>query len=293
MTALRRFLVPALALLASLLSAAPTPPSVTIAGLKIVPVVGDKAANFAKLEHHARLAAGKGAKIIITCEGYIDGYYGNLRRRPNAREILLGGLAEPVDGHYVRKAAELARELRIYLLFGFSELRDGKLYNTIAILTPGGQVAGTYSKSHVERTESYEPGREFPVFNTEYGRFGVLVCYDRQLPETSRLLALKGAEMILVPAYSENVDLINEDLMMRVRAYENNVFVVLNGPFNSLAADPTGELIARSGPESGEGIVYSTIDLARRDPEGGPMARRHPEYYGPLSQPSAPSSPRP
>lgn len=292
MNALRALLVPALAVAAGLLAAAP-PPVVTVAGLKIIPSLADKAANFARLEHHARLAAGQGAKIILTCEGFIDGYYGNLRRRPNAREVLLGGLAEPVDGPYVRRAAALARELQVYLLFGFSELRDGRLFNSIAVLTPRGEVAGTYSKSHVDRTESYEPGTDFPVFATEYGRFGVLVCYDRQLPEASRLLALQGAEMILVAAYSENVDLINEDLMMRVRAYENNVFVVLNGPFNSLAADPSGELIARSGPEAGEGIVYTRIDLTRRDPHGGPMARRHPEYYGPLSQPTLQSPPRP
>ena len=80
------------------------------------------------------------------------------------------------------------------------------------------------------------------------------------------------------------VDLINEDLMMRVRAYENNVFVVLNGPFNSVVADPSGELVARRGPEVGEGILYAEIDLRRRDPEGGPIARRHPEYYAELGR---------
>jgi predicted amidohydrolase len=288
-----RLLVPTFAILAGSLTALATPEPFIVAGLKIVPALGDKDANFAKMERHARLAAANGAKFIITCEGFLDGYYGNLRRRPNAREVLLGGLAETVDGPYVRKAAALARELSVYLLFGFSERRGDRLFNTIAVLTPQGEVAGTYSKSHVDRTESYEPGTEFPVFSTEHGTFGVLVCYDRQLPETSRLLALKGAEFILVPEYSENVDLINEDLMMRVRAYENNVFVVLNGPFNSLAADPSGELIARSGPESGETIVYSTIDLGKRDPEGGPIARRHPEYYGPLSNPNPPTETHP
>jgi len=75
--------------------------------------------------------------------------------------------------------------------------------------------------------------------------------------------------------------------MMRVRAYENNVFVVLHSPFNSLAADPSGELIVRNGDRTAEGIVYARIDPARRDPDGGPMARRHPELYGPVARPAA------
>ncbi len=144
-------------------------------------------------------------------------------------------------------------------------------------------VDGPYSKSHIEAAELYSAGTDFPVFDTALGRIGLLICYDRQLPETSRLLALQGAELIVVPAHSQNVDLINEDLMMRVRAYENNVFVVLHSPFNSLAADPSGELIARRGPESGEGILYSKIDLSQRDPGGGPIARRHPELYHELA----------
>lgn len=262
----------------------PVPPPVKVAGLRLVPAVGDKEGNFRRLEAFARQAAGQGARILVTSECFLDGYYGNLRQRPDAREVLLGGMAESLDGEFVRRACALARELSVYLAFGFSENRAGRLYNSVAFITPRGEVAGTYSKSHVDVTESYEPGTDFPVFPTEHGNIGLLVCYDRQLPETSRLLALRGAQIILVPVHSANVDLINEDLMMRVRAYENNVFVVLNGPFNSLVADPTGELIARRGPEVGEGILYADIDLRRRDPEGGPIARRHPEYYTELGR---------
>ncbi len=255
-----------------------------IAGLKLIPKPGDKTGNYAKFERAAREAAAAGAKILVTSECYLDGYLGNTRRNPGTTRAMLLDAAETVDGPHVRRAAALAAELQVYLVFNFSERRGEKVFTTAAFITPAGRVAGTYSKSHLEPTEYYSAGTEFPVFPTEFGKIGLLICYDRQLPETSRLLALQGAELIIVPAHSEQVDFINEDLMMRVRAYENNVFVVLHSPFNSLAADPAGELIAHNGDPTAEGIVYARINPARRNSDGGPMARRHPELYHPLTR---------
>jgi predicted amidohydrolase len=128
----------------------------------------------------------------------------------------------------------------------------------------------------------YEPGREFPVFDTSAGRIGVLVCFDRQPPEPARILALHGAEMILVPTNSRNVEPINEDLTMQVRAYENNVFAALVSPFNTLMVDPDGNFLAHNANRNDEGVVYATFDLSKRAPHRDAFDRRHPELYGDL-----------
>lgn len=256
------------------------------ASLKIIPVPGDKTANFAKLETHARRAAAGGARLIVTSECYLDGYLGHTKMHPGMTLEKLREFAEPVDGPYVRKAAALARELSVHLVFGFSEKRGDKVFNTAALIAPDGRILGTYSKSHTARpVEIYEPGSDFPVFDTAVGRIGLLICFDRQLPETSRLLALKGAEMILIPAHSPVVDLINEDVMMRVRAYENNVYIVLANPFNTLVVDPGGDFIAHNAVRDDEGIVYARIDLGKREPDRGALVQRRPEIYGGLVKP--------
>src|SRR5687767_4374248 len=93
----------------------------TVAGLKIIPKAGDKSGNYAKFERHARQAAAAGAKVIVTSEGYLDGYLGNTRRRPDTTPAILLKSAETLEGPHVRKAAGLAKELGVLILFGFSE----------------------------------------------------------------------------------------------------------------------------------------------------------------------------
>lgn len=261
----------------------------TIASLKIIPEPGNKAGNFAKFERYARQAAGDGAKIIVTSECFLDGYLGHKKMHPEMTLEKLAAMAEPIDGPYVQKAAALARELSVHLLFGFSERRGPRVYNTAALIAPTGKLLGTYSKSHTG-DELYEPGSEFPVFATPVGRIGMLICFDRQLPETSRTLALKGAEIILIPAHSPNVGVINEDLMMRVRAYENNVFVVLANPYNTVIVDSSGEIIAHNAVREAEGIVAVKIDLAQRDSDRGAFQNRRPELYRELVQPRPPAN---
>jgi 5-aminopentanamidase len=255
--------------------------TVHVAGLKLIPVPRDKAGNYAKFEKYAREAAAAGANLIITSEGYLDGYVGDPKRYPDMTPEKLWQLAEADDGVYVRRTVAMAKELHVHIIFGLSERRGKKVYNTALIISPDGKIIGRYSKSHPGE-EIYEPGNEFPVFDTSLGRIGILICFDRQPPEPARILALKGAQMILVPTNSRNVEEINEDLTMRVRAYENNVFAALVSPFNTLMVDSEGNFLARNAQRNDEGIVYAQFDLSKRAAHRDSIDRRRPEVYGEL-----------
>lgn len=255
-----------------------------VAVLKLIPKPGDKAGNYARFEQFTREGAAGGAKLIVTSECYLDGYLGHKKMHPEMTLARLAEIAEPVDGLHVRKAAGLARELSVYIVFGFSERRGAKVFNTAALLTPEGRVAGTYSKSHTGKVELYTEGSEFPVFATNLGRIGMLICFDRQIPEAARVLALQGAEMIIIPAHSPVVDRINEDVMMRVRAFENSAFVVLANPFNTLVASPDGEIMTQNAVRTEEGVVYALIDLSKRDADRGALVHRRPEIYRELTK---------
>jgi predicted amidohydrolase len=276
-------------------TAFPQPPiTFVFAGLKLLPDVWDKQANFARFEQYARRAAAAGADFIATPEGYLDGYSahdGMVKKRTGkdlTRERYFEG-GEPIDGPWMRKVAALARELKKYLLMGFAERRGGKMFNTVAVYSPEGLLIARYSKAHCGPSgEPYnEAGNEFPVFPTPIGRLGLLVCFDRQLPETSRILAIKGAQFIVVPAFGLGTTEINEDIMMRTRAYENSVYVAHVHPVNTFIVDPKGTIVAQSRRD-GETIVMATITLDRRVGSGEGFRARRPEIYKEILLPNQP-----
>ncbi|NWG12033.1 MAG: carbon-nitrogen hydrolase family protein [Acidobacteria bacterium] len=250
----------------------------TLAGLKLLPARWDKAANFAKLDAVTRRAVSAGAEFIVTPEGYLEGYVGNAKMNPGLTRERYLDVAEPLDGPWMRKVEALAGELRIHMLVGFAERRGQRVFNSIALIGPDGNRIGLYSKTHTGGQEPFnDQGAEFPVFDTSLGRFGLLVCFDRQLPETSRILAIKGAQMILVPAFGLGTEEINEDVMMRTRAYENGVYVAHVHPKNTFVVDPSGTIIAQNRGES-EGIVLAKITFDGRVGKG-PIRHRRPGIY--------------
>jgi predicted amidohydrolase len=173
---------------------------------------------------------------------------------------------------------DLARELKIYLAIGFPELRGSQVYNSVVIFGPDGAVVSRYSKTHCGGEPHNTEGTEFPVVTTPLGRWGTLICLDRQLPETSRILAIKGAQMILVPSYGMYGEI--NDVMMRTRAFENGVYVVFVHPKRALIIDPKGKVIASDNGE-GDQIVMGRITLDERVGTG-PIRSRRPGIYGEL-----------
>lgn len=254
----------------------------TVATLKVMPKTGDKAANYTVFERFARDAAARGASLIVTGEGYLDGYCGSPKFAPGMTREKLPAIAEPIDGPWARKAMALARELRVHLIFCFSERSGTKIFNTAALIDPEGALIGRYRKSHTAGGELYDRGDELPVFETKLGRVGVLICFDRQPPESARALALQGAQFIVVPAYGTISTPMDEDILMRARAYENGVYVVYTSPYNAFVAGPDGEIVAQVRNHT-DGLLFAKVVLNGRIGDRKALQLRRPELYEKLT----------
>jgi predicted amidohydrolase len=262
-----------------------------VAALVLPNVRWDKTKAADRIEAYTRRAAALGAKIIVTPETCLDGY---VCHQPGLTKEQFATLAESAEGGpAITRLRALCRELGVYLCVGFSEIDEGKLYNTALLIGPEGETVGKYRKTHgVE--DSFIPGDALPVFETRYGKVGLMICYDRQPPEIARRLARRGAELILVP--SNGMWGRMNDALLRTRAYENGVYLVFAHPRDGLVIDPGGRIIAANatvpgqnvglptstGTEDAEGwpeAVVREIDLVAWRGLGSTLGQRRPELY--------------
>lgn len=174
--------------------------------------------------------------------------------------------AEPIPGPSTDYFARLAKQHNLYIVAGLVE-RDGHLvYNVAVLLGPEGQIVGKYRKVCLPRSEwaaGLQPGEDYPVFPTRFGRVGMMVCYDGFYPEVARELSRRGAEVIAFPVWGCN------PLLAAARACENHVYVV-----SSTYSDPsqewmptavfdhTGKTLAEA--QSWGEVIVAEVDLNRR-----------------------------
>jgi predicted amidohydrolase len=131
--------------------------------------------------------------------------------------------AEPVPGPSTEYFGELAKKHNLYIVAGLLERGKHLVYNTAVLLDPEGKLAGKYRKVCLPRGEiagGIAPGRDYPVFQTRFGKLGIMVCYDGFFPEVARELSNRGAEVIAWPVWGCNPDLAG------ARACENHVYIV-------------------------------------------------------------------
>jgi predicted amidohydrolase/putative intracellular protease/amidase len=131
--------------------------------------------------------------------------------------------AEPIPGPSTRYFGTLAREHRLYLVVGLLERDRHLVYNVAVLIGPDGTVLGKYRKVCLPRGEIEKgcaPGHEYPVFETRFGKLGMMVCYDGFFPEVARELSNRGAEVIAWPVWGCNPNL------AAARACENHVYLV-------------------------------------------------------------------
>ena len=248
-----------------------------MAGLCVTPEAWDKNRNFAKLEQFAKQAAADGAQLVVTPEGFLEGYLWQDDKPQEFSWDEYLDVGETLDGTFVKRAGGLAAELGIYLGLGFAERQGQLMHNSMAVFGPSGELISRHVKCHTADDEPFNTkGTELSVFDTPFGPWGVLICMDRQLPEAMRVLALKGAQLVIVPAWGMCGEM--NDAMMRTRAYENGVYILFVHPRRCMVIDPGGKVVAEDrGPE--DGVVHARITLADFS-ELSPIQYRRPELYG-------------
>ncbi len=266
--------------------------------------------NLAKAEWRIREAAGRGAQIVALQELFRSQYFCR-----EEREAFFD-LAEPVPGPTTESLAKLARELSVAIVGSVFERRAAGLYhNTAVVIDSGGELLGLYRKMHIPDDPGYFEKYYFTpgdlgvrVFQTRYGRVAPLVCWDQWFPETARMAALAGAEILIYPTAigwhpSEKAEFgaAQHDAwrtMQRAHAISNGVFVAAvnrvghEGPADaglefwggSFVADPFGVTMAEASHD-GEEILVVECDTRRIEEtrRGWPFLRdRRIDAYEPL-----------
>ena len=261
----------------------------------------DRSVNIETADRLTRAAAADGATLIVLPEKWTA----------IGSEDALRAVAEPLDGPAVSWARATARELGIDLIAGsIVELLPGRerFANTSLHVDSQGEISATYRKIHMfdvevggriyEESALEEPGEEIVVTETAAGvEVGLSICYDLRFPELFRILALRGARVIVLPsAFTLSTTRDHWETLVRARAIENQLFMIAANQVGEHAAgyhsggrsmivDPWGVVLAQA-PDR-EGHIVADLDLEglqdvrRRLPS---LANRRPAAYGWPSQ---------
>jgi predicted amidohydrolase len=181
-------------------------------------------------------------------------------------------VSEPIPGPTCEKLGAVARKLNTWIVAGIYE-REGKIvYNTAVLIDRKGALAGKYRKTHLPREEwelGITPGNEYPVFDTEFGKVGLTICWDVQFPEPCRAMALKGAEIILLPIWG------GSETLAKARAIENHIFLITSSfDMKSFIVDPTGAVMAEATREKPVAVATLNLDQKYFQPWLGDMKNR-------------------
>jgi N-carbamoylputrescine amidase len=241
-----------------------------------------KAESFDHHETLIRQAAAAGANIVVTQELFLTPYFCTVQ------DPALFDLADPLPGPVTDRLGKLAGELGIVLISSLFEHRGPGLYhNTAAIHDADGSLMGLYRKSHIPQDPGFEekfyftPGDSgWPVWDTRFGKIGVLICWDQWYPEAARLMALGGAQVLVYPTaigwLPEEKAALGDaqhcawETVQRGHAVANGCYLAAVNRTGtqdrtefwgrSFVANPYGEIVAKASTESEE-ILYHDLDF--------------------------------
>ncbi len=228
----------------------------------------EKEKNLEKIAGMCREAASRGVKLVVAPE------YAMASLKREEMPIVV---AEDLQGSFVKRLREIAREHEVYLVVGIYEKAAGeKAHSTAVMINPEGEIIATYRKLHlydameVKESEKIIAGDDItaPV-KTELGMIGMEICYDLRFPEITRILALKGADIIAVSSAWFAGPLKEEHwlTLLKVRALENGVYMLGANQTGRLrcgrsaVVDPMGVVVAEAGEE--EKVLVAEVDLER------------------------------
>ncbi|MFO7958325.1 MAG: carbon-nitrogen hydrolase family protein [Candidatus Brocadiia bacterium] len=270
-----------------------------VALLQMAACDNDQDANLEKGEQYCRRAADAGAHVALFPEMWNVGYSCGFDDDADDPRPAWEAQAVGRDSTFVTRFRELARELGMAVALTYLEKWDGPPRNTVSLIDRAGEIVLTYAKVHTcdffPMESCCTPGDGFHVaeLDTAAGpvQVGAMICYDREHPESARVLMLKGAELILTPNACGLQSL--RLTQFRSRAFENSVGVAMTNypsshPYangQSVAYDTKGDLLVQAG--KGEGLFMATFDLdAMREHRAKTVwgnAFRRPHRYGLLT----------
>jgi N-carbamoylputrescine amidase len=275
------------------------------------------AANLDRAERLVREAHGRGAQVILLQELFATPYF---CIEQDARYLRLAESAD--DSPLLRRFGALAAQLEVVLPISFFERAGSVYFNSLAMFDADGRRLGIYRKSHIPNGPGYQekfyftPGDTgFRVFDTRYGRIGAAICWDQWFPESARVMALMGAELLLYPtaigsepppappvdsrlhwqrtqqghAAANLMPLIASNRIGTEYSKQDPKGLYLRFYGSSFIADASGALVAEAA-EDAEAVITATFDLERmrqaRD-SWFVFRDRRPDLYGPLGSFSA------
>lgn len=201
----------------------------------------------------AAKAGEQGADIVCLGEGVNMIGVG----QPGGRASGYSDIAEPIPGPTTRALGEVAKKHGMYIVAALGERENQAIYNTAVLIGRDGEVKGKYRKVHLPEGE-YEQGcahgSSYPVWDTDFGRIGIMICWDSWFVDPARALAAAGAEIIFLPIWGGN------NTLIAARAIENHVYLASCGyDVESQIIGPWGELL--SEPKERPSVGWADIDL--------------------------------
>lgn len=238
----------------------------------------DSSAAFSHHETLIRKAAAKGAEVIVTQELFQTPYFCTVQDPARFQ------LAESIPGPITDSLGELASELEVVIVSSHFERRGPGLFHNAAVVHDAdGTLLGLYRKTHIPQDPGFEekfyfaPGDTgWPVWETRYGRLGVLICWDQWYPEAARLMALAGAEILIYPTaigwLSNEKETLGRaqhtawETVQRGHAVANGCFVAAVNRVGieedtefwgqSFVANPYGEIVAKASAIEEEILIH-------------------------------------
>jgi predicted amidohydrolase len=251
-----------------------------IAQIKTFPVKGDIPANAQRLMQLLDELAPAQPDVVITPECFLDGYVTteDYVTRENMRDYSV----DPATSPHTQAVGAWARDHQAWVVLGAARAAPEGVYNSATLYNRAGEIAGFYNKVHCRgHDQKYVAGSALPVFDSDFGKFGVMICADRRWPETVRALALQGARVIFNPTYGNYGEMNN--CLMRTRSFENEVFIAFTHPAQALITGPRGRIVEDHMSPNRTWAV-TEIDLAeideKRASEKSFLATRRPDVYG-------------
>jgi predicted amidohydrolase len=250
-----------------------TPPhtetKVRVAAVGFVPRKWDKETNLRILLELIRQAAKSNPDLIVAPEGILEGYVIDSVRKadeenPGSADKKFLSIAEPLDGKCILALKEAARLHKVHLIVGFAERTPAdRVYNSAALFDPKGEIVGIYHKNRTIhekwRPEFYLRGSERPVFQTDIGRLGIMICYDRHFQDIADDLKKNAAQLILIPSYGSWGE--KNDREMQERARQTGLPLLFVHPNQALLVGPSGEILVNKKRQDDIYLHLMTVTL--------------------------------